>query len=185
MIHGRLWHRGRVADDDTHSEESRRTGTRNRSALTWTVATAVVLLIAAAVVYGLLIRDSGDTPATAEPTGQPELTRTELLASPPTTRCMTPNPEVLRQQELAFDGVVHSVAGGLATLQPNRFYVGEATDVVVVKAPDGELEQLLAAVDFREGERYLVAATDGVVTVCGFTGPYSEQLAALYDEAFG
>jgi len=186
MFRTRLWHRGRVPEDDTLTDESRRTGTRNRSALTWTVAAAVVLLIAAAVVYGLVGRDSdGGNGATQEPTEQPAPTRTELVAAPSTSRCLTPDPGVLRQQEIAFDGVVRSVAGGLATLEPSRFYVGEPTDVVVVKAPDGDLQKLLAAVDFREGERYLVSATDGAVTLCGFSGPYTEELAALYDEAFG
>jgi len=40
-------------------------------------------------------------------------------------------------------------------------------------------------VDFREGERYLVAATGGSVAVCGLSGHYSQDLAALYAEAFG
>ena len=86
---------------------------------------------------------------------------------------------------MAFDGVVRSVTGGEATIDPTRFYVGEETEVVVVQAPDRDLQALLAAVDFREGERYLVAATDGRVTLCGFSGPYTAELADLYARAFG
>ncbi len=37
---------------------------------------------------------------------------------------------------------------------------------------------------FEEGGRYLVSATDGRVTVCGFSAPYSAELAALYEQAF-
>ena len=37
---------------------------------------------------------------------------------------------------------------------------------------------------FEEGGRYLVSATDGRVTLCGFSAPYSTELAALYDQAF-
>ena len=98
---------------------------------------------------------------------------------------MTPNVEVLRLQNVAFDGVVRSVTGGEATLEPTHFYAGEETALVVVQAPDGDLQALLAAVDFREGERYLVSASDGRVTLCGFSGPYTEELAALYARAFG
>ena len=53
-----------------------------------------------------------------------------------------------------------------------------------MQAPDRDLQALLAAVDFREGERYLVAASDGRVTLCGFSGPFSEELAELYAKAF-
>ena len=35
-----------------------------------------------------------------------------------------------------------------------------------------------------EGERYLVAASDGRVTLCGFSDAYSEELAGLYAQAF-
>jgi hypothetical protein len=186
MIEARMWHRVAVPDDDTLTEESRRTGTRDRSPLTWTVAGVVLLLIVGAVVFGLLTRgsDEADAPSDDAPDTDPRSV-TELVAAPPTQRCMLPNAEVLRGQEIAFDGEVDSVAAGEATLVPSRFYAGDPTDLVVVKAPDGDVQALLAAVDFREGERYLVSASDGSVTVCGHSGPYTEDLAALYAEAFG
>lgn len=171
-------------DDDTLSDESRQTGTHGRSPLTWIVAVAVVLLIAAAVIYALLDRGSDDPESTAgarEPGG----TSLDLMVAPETKRCMVPNVEVLRKQAIAFDGVVRSVSGGQATLRPTRFFAGEETDVVVVKAPGDDLQELLAAVDFREGVRYLVSATDGRVTLCGFSGPYTGLRAELYDRAFG
>jgi hypothetical protein len=146
----------------------------------------VLLVIVGAVVFALVHRGSEDTdPSTAGATSDGEVSRTELVAAPSSARCLPPSVDILRRQDLAFDGVVKSVAGGLATLEPTHFYAGAATDVVVVKAPDGDLQQLLAAVDFREGERYLVSANHGAVTVCGFSAPYTRDLAALYDEAFG
>jgi hypothetical protein len=47
------------------------------------------------------------------------------------------------------------------------------------------MQALVGAADFKAGQRYLVSANDGFVTVCGFTAPYSDDLAALYAEAFG
>lgn len=186
MFRVALWHRGDVPDDDTLTEESRRTGTRNRSPLTWTVGAVVVLLIVGAVLFVLLTRDSDDADDPVGPTTGPDPgTTTELVAAPPSQRCMIPDAELLAQQEIAFDGTVASVAGGEATLEPSRFFVGDPTDQVVVAAPDRDLQALLAAVDFREGERYLVAATGGTVAVCGLSGRYTEELAALYAEAFG
>jgi hypothetical protein len=175
-----MWHRGSVPDDDTLTDESRRTGTHDRNPLTWLVAVAVALLIASAALFGMLDR-GGDEPGTpsetASDTDAPTVTR--LTAQPPPGRCMLPNVDVLRSQTLAFDGVVRSITEGQATLEPSRFFTGEEADLVVVKAPDRDLQVLL------EGRRYLVSATDGRVTLCGFSGPYSAELASLYAEGFG
>ena len=185
MVLRAMWHRGNVPDDDTLTDESRRTGTRDRSPLTWVVAVVVVLLIAGAAVFALLNRGSDEPDAASGGTSRAEpSSTTELVADPSTERCMTPNVEVLRLQTVAFDGVVRSVTGGEATLEVTHFYVGEETAQVVVQAPDRDLQALLAAVDFREGERYLVAASDGRVTLCGFSAPFSEELAELYAKAF-
>ena len=43
----------------------------------------------------------------------------------------------------------------------------------------------MQAADFQVGQRYLVSANDGKVTVCGFTAPYCDELAAMYEQAFG
>jgi hypothetical protein len=181
-----MWHRDDVPDDDTLTDESRRTGTRDRSPLTWTVAIVVVLLIAGAALFALLSRGSDEPEAgSGDRSGAGSTSTTELVAEPSTERCMTPNVEVLRLQTVAFDGVVRSVTGGEATLEPSHFYAGDETAQVVVQAPDRDLQALLAAVDFREGERYLVAASDGRVTLCGFSGPYTEELERLYQGAFG
>lgn len=187
MIRRWVWHRGSVPADDTPlTEASRRTGTHGRSPLTWLVVAAVALVIVGAGLLALFGGESDDTDSPADaPSAGDTSHAVELLVSAPAERCMLPNVRVLRQQELAFDGVVRSVAGGHATLDPDRFYVGGETDAVVVKAPDGDLQALLAAVDFREGDRYLVSATDGRVTLCGFSGPYTDDLAELYAEAFG
>ena len=57
--------------------------------------------------------------------------------------------------------------------------------MVVVRAAPAELSALVGAVRFRRGERYLVSATDGEVSVCGLSAPWSQPLADLYAEAFG
>lgn len=186
MLPARMWHRGSVPDDDTLTDESRRTGTRDRSALTWLVAVAVALLIAGAALFGLLDRGGDEPGKPSEPapdTDAPTVTR--LTAAPQPGRCMLPNVELLRIQTLAFEGVVRSITEGEATLEPSRIFKGEQADLVVVKAPDRDLQALLSAVDFREGERYLVSATEGRVTLCGFSGRRTPELADLYAEAYG
>lgn len=172
-------------------DETRATHHRHRSTLTWLVAAAAVVLITGVGAFGLMNRgdDTDDVPSvdkSSDTEPEPDSTLTRLSVDGATEgRCMVPNAELLRSQSLAFDGTVESLTDGVATLAPTEFFAGDPTDLVAVAAPGEELQALLGAVDFREGERYLVSATDGRVTLCGFTAPYSSQLASLYAEAFG
>ncbi|GAA4673792.1 hypothetical protein [Nocardioides nanhaiensis] len=185
--------------------ETRQTGVHDRSRLTWLVAAAALVLIAGVGAVVLLDRDGGSTPAaapTSDPStdvqspvpggSEPEGTgtptgRATVLGVPAgvgSARCAVPAAEVLSRQTLAFDAVVSEVQDGLVTLTPSMFFAGEPTTQVEVQAPPEVLQQLLLAVDFQEGERYLVAATGGEVAVCGYTGAWTPDLEQLYLEAF-
>lgn len=165
--------------------ESRETGTRGRGPLTWLVAAAAVVLIVGAGLFLVLDGTGDDPPPAADP---PALTTTTLTAPDPARagRCMVPSAEVLATKPVAFDGTVQSVEDGTVTLAPTRWYAGEPTDRVSVEGPAEHLRALVMSVDFEDGGRYLVAASeDGEVMVCGFSAPYSEDLAAMYADAFG
>jgi hypothetical protein len=97
---------------------------------------------------------------------------------------MVPTPAVLGRAEVAFDGEVASVADGRVVLRPTQFYVGGPADQVEVAQASESMQDLVLGVRFQEGERYLVAANGGDVMVCGFSGPWSERLARLYEGAF-
>ncbi|MDP2773611.1 MAG: hypothetical protein Q8O61_08645 [Nocardioides sp.] len=167
--------------------ETRENGTRNRSPLTWLVAAAAVL-IAGIGVFGLLGNDSDSTPepsAGDTPSVATVPTVTELGApAPSNARCMVPSAEFLARAQVAFSGTVQQVADDVVVLVPDRFYTGEPTDLVEVRSDPAMLQALIGAVDFQVDQRYLVSANDGQVTVCGFSGPYSADLAGLYAEAF-
>jgi len=173
--------------------ESREDGTRGRSRLTWLVAALTILVIAAALIW-FLTRDGeeegtdhdgingGDATAV-----DPTVTRLELKAAPvPAGRCADPraNPALLGAAQVAFDGTVTEIKGRQVTLAPIEFFAGEATDQVIVAQVGRSLQDLVGAVEFEEGERYLVAATDGRVMLCGFSAEYNGKLAALYELAF-
>ena len=151
---------------------------RGRSPLAWIAAAAAV----AALAGGGFWMTRGDDSA---PAVTPTVTTLDSPPDPGAAKCQVPNAELLATQAVAFDGTVTSLADGVATLEVARWYAGDETDLVAVKAPNADLQQLLLAVDFQEGKRYLVSALDGQVSVCGFSGEYSTELAALYDEAFG
>ncbi|MBZ5738637.1 hypothetical protein [Nocardioides mangrovi] len=166
------------------TSENRATGTRGRGTLTWLVAAAALVVIAGIGVFALV--GHGDDPA-APPTAADAQTVTDLAvpsASAADGRCMVPDAEVLRGLPVAFDGTVTAVTDQMVTLDVTHWYAGTETDLARVVAPAEELSQLLVSVDFRAGQRYLVAAQGGKVAVCGLSGPYSPQLAVLYDEAF-
>jgi hypothetical protein len=102
-----------------------------------------------------------------------------------TGRCRPPSAQVLAGALTAFDGEVRSIEDDLVTLTVTEWYAGKPTDLVVVQAPPGQMQALVGAVDFEEGERFLVAARQDGLMVCGLSAPYDAELAALYAEAFG
>ncbi len=170
-------------ETDTHSvTESREAGTHGRSPLTWLVAAAAAVLIAGVGIFGFLNHDSGtDVPSA---TDRQTVTHLDAPAAGGQARCMPPSTRVLSTQTLAFDGTVQQITDGVVTLAPTHFYTGDATELVEIAAPSADLQALIGAAKFEDGGRYLVSATDGRVTVCGMTAPYSAGLAALYAQAF-
>ena len=187
--------------------EKRGDGVRRRSRLTWVVAAAAALVIVGgvglavvgaddagpqgaggepAVVDSRGVEDAGDDGAAPGAGATPSVTELTLSSASTPARCLPPEaaPDVLTAQGVAVDAVVDAISGGIVTLVPTRFYAGEETDLVTVTEPSGDLQALLAGVDFEEGGRYLVSATDGQVTLCGFSARYSGALADVYDEAF-
>lgn len=164
--------------------ETRETGTHHRGRLTWLVAAAAVVLIAAVGAFGIVHHDAQDPVPSAGGAETPSVTELSGPTGGVNARCMVPTAELLSSATLAFDGTVQKIADGMVTLVPSQFFAGEPTDVVTVAAPTKELQALIGAVKFEDNGRYLVSATDGHVKVCGFTGPYSPQLASLYADAF-
>jgi hypothetical protein len=164
--------------------ESRETGTRNRGPLTWLVAAAAVLVIAGVGIFGVraLTGDSDPTPTAGAPA--PSATHLEVSAPAGSAKCAVPSAETLATAEVAFDGTVTGIVGEEVTLEPTHWYAGDPTDTVVVTAPSEQMQRVASGVTFEPGGRYLVSATAGQVSLCGFSAPYDEGLAAIYAEAF-
>jgi hypothetical protein len=163
--------------------ESRQTGTRNRGPLTWLVAAAAVLVIAGVGFFGVRALTGDDaTPTAGDPA--PSATQLEVSAPAGSAKCMVPNAETLASVDVAFDGTVTAIDGDRVTLAPSKWYAGGPTDVVEVTAPSDRPTDAGLGFEFSAGERYLVSARAGQVSVCGFSAPYSDDLAAIYAEAF-
>lgn len=157
------------------------TRTRPRRALTWVAAAAAVVVVGVGAV-ALLDGDEQDPPPAAGPAAT--VTALRVPAAAP-GRCMVPNAATLANAAYAVDGEVTEVADGLATLEVTRWYTGEPTDEVRVEQGEASRTALVGAPVLEEGERYLLAGTsDGSLMVCGFSAAHSDDLAALYAEAF-
>lgn len=122
----------------------------------------------------------GETPTSASGDSALALTADSSTAG----KCAVPNAETLATFDTAFAGTVTSLDDGTATLSVDEWYAGDEAATVTVDSPSGDLPELLMAVDFQEGTTYLVSATGGRVTLCGFTAEQGPELQALYDEAY-
>lgn len=158
------------------------------------VAAAAVVIIAMAGGALLLFPGDKDTGLVANPSqsstpGGDETTPSSVTVAAPdpaayTARCMPPSAELLQNADLAVDATVTSVSDGQVTLSVNDTFHGTKTDQVVVESPPKALSKLLVSVDFVKGERYLLAASDGKVMICGMTAPYSAELERVYGQSF-
>jgi hypothetical protein len=148
----------------------------------WLLAAAAAVLVAGVGGYALLDSDRSQRPQVART--QP--TTVTTLGAPATAqaKCLVPNAETLSGADVAFAATVDSIEGDEVSLDVDTWYAGDRTDRVVVTAPSENMQALLGAVAFRPEGRYLVAANDGQVMVCGFSAVYSTALAAIYGEAF-
>ena len=173
--------------EDTMDDRTTPTGSL-RSLLPWLAAAAAVVLVA---VLGFQTLGNDPAPTATDspsaPSSEQATTQTLEVGNGAATagKCLPPSAEYLSPATTAFSGEVTGLQDGLATLTVDTWYAGDETDQVVVRAPSEDMQALLSAVSFEEGGRYLVAANDTAVMVCGFSAPYDESLAAMYAEAFG
>jgi hypothetical protein len=145
-------------------------------------AAAAVVVIVAAGIAGI-VATTGDDPAPRTPAAT-----TVALRTPPggaASSCLRFDVELLRTMPVALAGTATSVSKTTVTLDVDRWYRGGSADRVTVSVPDTQSSVALDGVEFVEGQRYLLTATDGVVNGCGFSGPESPELADAFAQAFG
>ncbi len=97
--------------------------------------------------------------------------------------CIQLSADILRDVQVAFGGTVTAVDGDKITVDVDKWYKGGDAAVVELSAPQG-LQALIGGIDFEVGGEYLISAYDGTVNYCGFSGPATPELQAVYDEAF-
>jgi hypothetical protein len=158
---------------------------RPRGVVLVAAAAAVVLAAAAG---GFLLR-GGDEPA-GTATDTPDVAPPSVtdLALPPNDSmgmCLAFSVEELAKAPVAFGGAVTEMAGDEVLVDVERWYRGGDSDQVRLTAPDTSMTSLGYSIDFEVGSRYLISAYDGVVNICGFSGPWTQEMGDAYAEAFG
>lgn len=148
------------------------------------LAAAALLAVVGGGAYALLDGD-GDS----EPRATPEATTTTLAlpgggGGVSSSSCIQFDLEFLRDMPIALSGTATGVESDTVTLEVDRWYQGGDADVVRLANFDPANSSLDGFV-FEKGERYLISASeDGTVSFCGFSGPWTESLAAAFEEAF-
>ncbi|HSV41125.1 MAG TPA: hypothetical protein VLI04_20355 [Nocardioidaceae bacterium] len=141
-------------------------------------AAAVFAVAAGSAAFALLGGDDEPAPRA--------LTTTELTVAGDdiTQMCMAVTADSIRAADQALEGTATEVTDGRVVITVDNWFKGGDTDLVALTPADPDLVALVGAIEFVEGEKYLIAAGDGQVSSCGLTGVYEPTLAALYAEAF-
>jgi len=95
-------------------------------------------------------------------------------------KCMAPTPESLRKYPTLFIGTVTSTKGTVVTFRVDHWLKGGTARTVVLDSGTSRPE----ALTFSDGERYIVAAKDGVVPVCGANGVTADDIPK-FRKAYG
>ncbi len=147
-------------------------------------ACAAAVTVLGAGTYAVLDRadsPSGGPAASTVPAMQLALSGTDdAMAS-----CVPFSAEMLAPMPVAFSGTASSVDGGTVLIEVDQWYRGGEAEEVRLVAPDGSDIALLGAVKFEQGTRYLVTASGGVVSSCGFTMEWDADSESSFQEAFG
>ncbi len=163
------------------------TDLRRRGPLAWLVAAAAVATIAGGGYAAVSSMQDDATVQQAGPSTSPADEPTVVTLTAPSSlpaRCAVPTPEMLGTAEVAFAGTVTAVAGSTVTLEPTETYTGQPVEQVEVVGTLPDLRGLGGQQEFVVGGTYLISATGGQVSACGFSGEASPELLNLYDLAF-
>lgn len=161
--------------DSNTTTASTSTRDRGRRRLRLAAAAAVV-----AVAGGVVLAAGGgdEKPVASGPPVELSLGASDTMAS-----CLPVDAEILADMSLAFAGTATHVEGETVTLTVEEWYAGGDAGTVVLHGQSG-MEALIDGFAFTKGAEYLVSATEGTVNFCGFSGPATGELRAVYDEAF-
>ncbi len=146
---------------------------------------AVLAAAAAAVValgVGAVMAGGGSSGPAKQQTTLALKAPAESGGGPSMNSCLMFSVDILKDMPLAFAGTVTSIDTDTVTLDVDRWFKGGSADVVTVAVPPGNTS--VGTVEFGQGSRYLVTATEGTVNSCGYTAEATPELERSFEQAF-
>ena len=166
-----------VIDEPVPSETRRRR-------TPWLAVAAAAAVIAAAAGVGIASSLGDDDSGGDSIQAAPEPVTLSVAPGNVMSSCLPFSVDVLKDMPMAFGGTVTEVSEGSVTVDVDRWYRGRPGNAEVVELQTPGSSVALDGVEFTADSKVLVAATDGQVNGCGFSGPASAQLEQAYAEAF-
>jgi hypothetical protein len=173
------WLRSTAASVKSRSARSR----RPRGLVLGAAAAAVVL--AAAAGGAIVANNGGDGSGGGAVVAAPTVTNLKLPAPDAMAMCIRFDVDTLAPMPVAFSGTVREANDESVLLDVDHWYRGGDTDQVRLASPKSDYVALEGGIDFQVGARYLITATDGRVNFCGFSGPWTQEMADTFAQAFG
>lgn len=149
------------------------------------LATAAAAVVAVGVGTALIAANTGDDGRARTVTKPTSTLALNVAGGMSMVSCVPFDVKFLRDMPVALAGTVTAADPGKVTLDVDRWYKGGNADQVTVAQPDPQSSVALDGVTFEPGKRYLLAASNGTVNGCGFSGPATPDLERSYAEAFG
>lgn len=97
--------------------------------------------------------------------------------------CLPFSEATLAAMPTAFAGTVSAIDRDAITLTVDRWYTGGDAAVIEL-ATVTDAQALLGGFPVEVGSEYLITASDGAVSYCGYSGPSTPELEAAFDAAF-
>ncbi|MBK6012338.1 hypothetical protein [Streptomyces sp. MBT53] len=158
---------------------------RPRRHLLGLAAAVGLLLLGGGIGIGVMAHGGGGTASTggnqAKHSGSSAAAGAlRLTAAGGSAKCVAPTPDTLRGYPTLFIGTVTSIKGTVVTFRVDHWLKGGTARTVVLDSDTSRPE----ALTFIDGDRYVVAAKDGVVPVCGANGVTDDEIAK-FRQAYG
>ncbi|MEV0740378.1 hypothetical protein AB0I51_31595 [Streptomyces sp. NPDC050549] len=154
---------------------------RSRRHLLGLAAAVGLLVLGGGIGVGVMANDGGGSTAKNAPgSGSSAAGALRLTAAGGSAKCVAPTPDTLRKYPTLFIGTVTSIKGTVVTFRVDHWLKGGTARTVVLDSDTSRPE----ALTFINGDRYVVAAKDGVVPVCGANGVTADEIAE-FRQAYG
>lgn len=137
----------------------------------------VAIVAVLGVVAGAMVLNSGSN-GSGDPSAPPVATNPDAAGGGMSASCIGYSAEELRLRHFAFAGTLSAIEDGTVTFDVDEVYAGEPGSSITLDADTTLMNPMYTEFELEIGTRYLVSGDDIFAWGCGFTRPYTDELAA-------